>query len=150
MPERNWVPVCRVEDVPPDSGATVLLGGAQIAIFRFSRPDRWFASQNRCPHWNEMVLARGLTGDAGGEPKVACPMHKRTYSLVDGRCLNVEAAGIQTIEIRIEEGMVHLPARLPDSLLVKDGNPCHPALPQSAGSVALPANAQADTPLIVG
>ena len=33
-----------------------------------------------------MVLARGLIGDQQGVPKVACPLHKKNFSLTDGDC----------------------------------------------------------------
>ena len=45
---------------------------------------QWYACQNLCPHKQEMVLARGIIGDQQGVPKVACPLHKKTFSLESG------------------------------------------------------------------
>ena len=64
--------------------------GSQIAVFRFTRRGEWYATQNMCPHKQSFVLSRGIVGDQNGTPKVACPMHKKTFSLEDGSCLTGE------------------------------------------------------------
>jgi len=106
----KWMAACRVEDVPGDGGACVLLGGEQIAIFYFSRRDQWYATENRCPHKQQMVLARGMTGSAGTdcEPKVACPFHKKTFSLRTGECLSGEDYRVQTYPVKIKNGKVYV------------------------------------------
>jgi nitrite reductase (NADH) small subunit len=50
----------------------------------------------------EMVLSRGMTGSADGIPKIACPMHKKTFSLVDGSNLNGDDLKIATYPVKIE------------------------------------------------
>jgi len=55
-----------------------------------------------CPHKKAFVLARGIIGDAAGEPKVACPLHKKTFSLADGRSLQGEEYRIKTFSVKIE------------------------------------------------
>src|ERR1700720_3112216 len=82
----KWFLACRVEDIPPDGGACVSHGDDQIAIFHFSRRDQWYATQNLCPHKQQMALSRGMPGSAGEhcEPKVACPFHKKPFSLLTG------------------------------------------------------------------
>ncbi|MBC7776787.1 MAG: nitrite reductase small subunit NirD [Phycisphaerae bacterium] len=82
----KFVAVGTVDDFPRNGGACVLVDGEQIAVFNFDHKD-WYAVQNRCPHEKQMVLSRGLIGDAKGEPKVACPLHKNQFSLVDGHHL---------------------------------------------------------------
>ena len=39
---------------------------------------------------SEFVLSRGMLGDQNGTPKVACPLHKKTFSLESGACLSGE------------------------------------------------------------
>ena len=101
-----WRRVLRAEDVPADSGGTVLVDGRQIAIFRFKNPDAWYACQNQCPHRGDMVIGRGLIGDDKGEPKVACPQHKKTFSLATGKNLGGEPYCLDTYPVKIEDGYV--------------------------------------------
>ncbi len=108
VPGATWLAVCHVDDVPADGGACVMVGERQIAIFRFARRGAWYAVDNRCPHWGEMVLWRGLLGEQGGEPKVACPMHKRTFALADGRCLSGGVGGVRTYPIEVADGIVRI------------------------------------------
>ncbi|MFN3847864.1 MAG: nitrite reductase small subunit NirD [Spirosomataceae bacterium] len=102
----SWEVACRVEDVPEDGGACVLLNGEQIAIYNFTRRGEWFATQNLCPHKQQMVLSRGMIGTQAGEPKVACPFHKKTFSLQSGKCLSGDDYEIKTYPVRIEDGIV--------------------------------------------
>ena len=106
----RWLAACRLEDVPADGGACVLLAGEQIAVFHFSRPERWFATENRCPHKQQMALSRGMTGSVGDhcEPKVACPFHKKTFSLETGECLSGEDYRIRTYPVKIKDGKVYI------------------------------------------
>lgn len=104
---RSWVPMLAASEIPRDTGVTVKFGRAQIAVFR-TADDRIFATQARCPHKGDAVLGRGLVGDQSGVPKVACPLHKRTFSLETGECLNAESAGIVTFPTKVEGGLVYL------------------------------------------
>ena len=99
----KWIAVCKVEDIPEDGGACALVNGEQIAIFNFKSIGKWYATQNMCPHRQQMALSRGMIGTTGEVPKVACPFHKKTFSLEDGHCLNDEACGsIQTYAVKVE------------------------------------------------
>ena len=107
-PDRSWVSVGRVDDFPVDGGMTVLHGKTQIAVFRFESRNEWYATQNLCPHKRALVLSRGLLGDAGGIPKVACPLHKKTFGLRDGKCLGGEDYALSTFPVKVEHGEVFL------------------------------------------
>ena len=104
----DWKRIVRVEDVPENSGGAAMVDGRQIAIYRFTNPDRWYACQNQCPHKGDMVLGRGLIGDEKGEPKVACPMHKKAFSLVTGKNLGGEDYCIERYAVKVEDGFVHV------------------------------------------
>lgn len=106
--ELRWVHVGSVSDFPTDGGATIRYGGVQIAVFNFTSRGEWYASQNMCPHKKAFVLGRGIIGDHQGEPKVACPMHKKTFSLNDGRSLQNEEYHIQTFPVRVDGSKVLL------------------------------------------
>lgn len=105
---KEWIKAAAVEDFPQNGGAAVLINGEQIAVFNFTNEGRWYATQNRCPHKGEMAIARGLTGDADGHPKVACPFHKKSFSLEDGKCLTDEAYQLKTYPVKVEDGFVFI------------------------------------------
>ena len=96
------------QDFPRDAGITIEHGDAQIAVFNFASRGEWYACQNVCPHKRDMVLARGMLGDEAGTPKVACPMHKKTFSLMDGRGLSDEDLSVATFPVRVEDGAVYV------------------------------------------
>lgn len=98
----EWVPVGKVWDFPTDGGATIKYGKVQIAVFNFTSRGTWYASQNMCPHKKAFVLSRGIIGDAAGTPKVACPLHKKTFSLETGESLQGEEYRIRTFPVRID------------------------------------------------
>jgi nitrite reductase (NADH) small subunit len=105
----SWFNACQVEDVPLNGGVCVKYGDEQIALFRFSRRGEWYATQNLCPHKQQMSLSRGMIGTQDNEPKIACPFHKKTFSLIDGRCLNDEENyEIRTFPVRIENDRVYV------------------------------------------
>jgi NAD(P)H-dependent nitrite reductase small subunit len=105
---RDWVRVADAGAVPLDGGIAVRYGEAQLAVFHFARGDKWFGTQNMCPHKRDMVLARGILGDQSGAPKVACPQHKKTFSLETGACLGGDDLQILTFPARAEQGGVFL------------------------------------------
>jgi nitrite reductase (NADH) large subunit len=111
-----WVPLVPVADVPRDGGVAVRHAGGQLAVFHVAATGAWYATQNGCPHQGDMVLARGLVGDDGGRPKVACPQHKKTFDLERGDGLSDPELRISTYAARAENGMVYakLPAAWPE------------------------------------
>ena len=111
-----WYKAARVEDFPENGGACVKYQDMQIAVFNFSRRNEWYACQNLCPHKMQMVLSRGMIGSLNGEPKVACPFHKKTFSLITGENLNGdkqdgECLEITTYPVKIEDGYVYIGIR---------------------------------------
>ncbi len=102
-----WKAACKVQDIPFEGGACVWIDEKQIAIFRYSETE-WYATQNLCPHKQQMALSRGMIGSAGEEPKVACPFHKKTFSLKTGECLTGDDYQIKTFPIKIAENTVFI------------------------------------------
>lgn len=105
---KKWFLAGKVSDFPVDGGACIKYGTKQVAIFYFHRLEKWFACQNLCPHKFEMVLSRGLTGETEGIPKVACPLHKKSFSLEDGKNLNGEEYEIAVYPVKIDSGNVYV------------------------------------------
>jgi len=122
-PSTSWVAIGKVADFPRDGGATIKYGRSQIAVFNLASRGEWYASQNMCPHRKAFVLSRGIVGDAGGEPKVACPLHKKTFSLRSGESLQGEEYRIRTFPVRVEGDDVLLelpPTEALDELLATE------------------------------
>jgi nitrite reductase (NADH) small subunit len=104
----TWYPACNVADVPANGGVCVKYNDQQIALFHFTRTNQWFATQNECPHRSQMALSRGMIGTTGEEPKVACPFHKKTFSLKTGECLSGDECAIKTYDVKVEDGKVFI------------------------------------------
>jgi nitrite reductase (NADH) large subunit len=104
----SWVRVGRIEDFPAEGGAAVKYGKSQLAVFRFSSRNEWYATQNMCPHKMAFVLSRGILGDQSGVPKVACPLHKKTFSLESGKCLSDADYSIRVFPVKVEASEVYV------------------------------------------
>lgn len=106
--QTSWVKVGTVENFPEDGGATIKYGKVPIAVFNFTSRGEWYATQNMCPHKKAFVLSRGMIGSAGETPKVACPLHKKTFSLESGECTSGDNYSIRTFPVKIEDNDVYL------------------------------------------
>lgn len=103
-----WFKAAEVSKFPKNGGACVKYKDKQIAVFNFTRKRVWYACQNLCPHKMEMVLSRGMIGVYGDDPKVACPLHKKTFSLKTGMNLNGDLNSIATYPVKIEKNFVYI------------------------------------------
>jgi len=106
--QTTWFAACHKADAVINGGVCVKYGEYQIALFFFERTNKWFATQNECPHKKQMALSRGMIGSRGEEPKVACPFHKKTFSLATGQCLTGDESAIQTYPVKIENELVYI------------------------------------------
>jgi nitrite reductase (NADH) large subunit len=123
LQQPRWVQVGKASDFPLDGGATIKYGASQIAVFNFASRGEWYASQNMCPHKKAFVLSRGMIGDASGEPKVACPLHKKTFSLSGGQSLDGGEYHIRTFPAKVEGDNVYVelpPPEVLDKLLATE------------------------------
>lgn len=105
---KTWFKAVSVNEVPENGGICVKYNNKQIALFYFKRKASWYACQNLCPHKMEMVLSRGMLGDFEGIPKVACPLHKKTFSLESGENINGDLPSIATYPVKIIDGYVFI------------------------------------------
>lgn len=103
-----WYKVAHESKFPTNGGSCINYKGLEIAIFNFSRRAEWYATQNLCPHKKQMILSRGMIGTAGEEPKVACPYHKKTFSLKSGENLNDNLCALATYPVKVEDGHVYV------------------------------------------
>jgi nitrite reductase (NADH) small subunit len=100
----HWIYACSTDEVPQNGGVCVKHNNEQIALYHFSRRNEWYASQNECPHRKQMALSRGMLGSQDNEPKVACPFHKKTFSLITGECLSDDECALKIYPVKVEDG----------------------------------------------
>ena len=104
----TWFYACTTADVPANGGVCVKYEEEQIALFNFTRRNEWYATQNECPHRKQMALSRGMIGSQNDEPKLACPFHKKTFSMVTGECISGDECAIKTYPVKVEDGKVFI------------------------------------------
>lgn len=109
-PVEEWSSVCRLAELERERGATALVQGRAVAIFR-THEDEIYALGNHDPFARASVLARGIVGTRGDAPFVASPMHKHAFDLRTGKCLDDEEASVPVYDVRVVEGVVMVGAR---------------------------------------
>ena len=103
----SWETICDISDIPQNSGVCALIGGKQIAIYKFN--NALYALDNFDPFSNANVLSRGILGDIKGELCVASPVYKQHFSVNSGICLEDENVSVGVYEVRqSDEGKVEL------------------------------------------
>ena len=106
MNELNWIEVCALDDITPNTGVGALIENLQIAIFRVGSEKRVYALSNQDPFSNAFVMSRGIIGDLQGERVVASPIYKQHFSLATGRCLEDKDQKLLVFPSKIENGKV--------------------------------------------
>ena len=100
----DFVKVCAVEDLIPDSGLAALVGDTQVALFYMD--DEVYAVSNQDPLTKAFVMSRGFCGDLHGELMCASPLMKEHYNLRTGECMDKEGVSLPVYEAKIEDGSV--------------------------------------------
>ena len=106
MNELNWVEVCALDDITPNTGVAALIENQQIALFRVGHEKRVYALSNQDPFSKAFVMSRGILGDLQGERVVASPIYKQHFSLATGRCLEDKDQKLLVFPSKIENGKV--------------------------------------------
>lgn len=105
MSQEEWQPVCRVAELEVERGATALVHGQAVAIFR-THDDAIYALGNYDPFAKASVLARGIVGTRGDVPFVASPMHKQGFDLRTGICLDDPGVSVPAYDVKVVEGVI--------------------------------------------
>ena len=96
----EWIEICRLEQILPDTGVCALVRDTQIAVFRVG--DHLYALGNHA------LLSRGLIGDRGGVLTVASPIFKQRFALATGVCLDDPSVSVHTYACRVRHGVVEI------------------------------------------
>jgi nitrite reductase (NADH) small subunit len=112
----DWSPVCRLAELEVGRGASALVHGHAMAIFRTS-DDRVHALGNHDPFDRSTPLSRGIVGTRDGLDIVGSPRHKHVFDLRTGRCLDDDNTVVATYAVRVVEGVVLVGGRVAEASL---------------------------------
>jgi nitrite reductase (NADH) small subunit len=108
----NWIAVCPLADIVPNTGVCALINGDQVAVFHVNDASnsRVFAIGNYDPNAEASVLSRGLVGSLGERIVVASPIYKQHFDLQTGECLEAPEHSVSAYPARIDDGQVWVAA----------------------------------------
>ncbi|AMO98081.1 nitrite reductase [NAD(P)H], small subunit [Collimonas arenae] len=103
----NWIAVCPLERIVPNTGVCALINDQQVAVFHvIDGGSRVFAIGNYDPNAEASVLSRGLVGSLGERIVVASPIYKQHFDLQTGECLEAPEHSVAAYPARIADGQV--------------------------------------------
>jgi nitrite reductase (NADH) small subunit len=105
-----WSPVCRCTDLEVERGATALVNGHAVALFRMGDSEI-YALGNHDPFARTGMLARGIVGRRDDVPFVGSPLHKQSFDLRTGQCLDDPSVHVPTYQVKVVDGVVHVGPR---------------------------------------
>lgn len=100
----NFIKICALSDLIPDTGIPALLNGKAIALFYVN--EQVYAISNYDPIGQANVMSRGIVGSIKGELVVASPLYKEHYSLSTGKCLENPDVVLAVYPVRIENRFI--------------------------------------------
>lgn len=103
---REWIAVCRIDDLTPDRGVAVLVRERAVALFHLAptttEPAAIHAVDHHDPATGAGVIARGLVGSDGPHAYVASPLHKDRYDLATGAGLDRPELSLAVWPVRVD------------------------------------------------
>ena len=103
----NWVAICPLTDIVPDTGVCALLNGRHVAVFRVGdAAPRVYAIDNVDPNAGASVLSRGLVGSIGERVVVASPIYKQHFDLASGERIEAPEHSVAAWPARVFADMV--------------------------------------------
>jgi nitrite reductase (NADH) small subunit len=104
----DWVRVCLLDDIIPNTGVCALVSKRQIAVVRVGPGNDVYAISNFDPFSKAFVLSRGIVGDRQGVPKIASPIFKQSFDLRTGVCLDDPEVTLPIFPARVSGGVVEI------------------------------------------
>ncbi len=108
--------MCRLAELEVDRGATALVHGQAVALFRTGE-DVVYALGNHDPFGRPAGggISRGIVGRRDEVPFVASPAHRHGFDLRTGRCLDDQHVSVPVYEVKVVEGVVLVGQRRVDA-----------------------------------
>lgn len=119
--ELDWIEICHLDDITPNTGVGAIVKDQQIALFRVGHEKRVYALSNQDPFSQAFVMSRGILGDLQGERVVASPIYKQHFSLATGRCLEDKNQKLLVFPSKIEEGRVFVSPTAQKTYITNNG-----------------------------
>ncbi|ENU20258.1 nitrite reductase [NAD(P)H], large subunit [Acinetobacter bohemicus ANC 3994] len=119
--ELDWIEICHLDDITPNTGVGAIVEDQQIALFRIGHEKRVYALSNQDPFSQAFVMSRGILGDLQGERVVASPIYKQHFSLATGRCLEDKNQKLLVFPSKIEEGRVFVSPTAQKTYITNNG-----------------------------
>lgn len=109
----QWIDICKLADIPPNSGVCAELNGNQVALFHLQSAANDGLSEvkaisNYDPFAKANVLSRGLITESNNQYFVASPLLKQQFCLDTGRCEQDSELHLVTYHARITGETVQL------------------------------------------
>ncbi|MGA3248204.1 MAG: nitrite reductase small subunit NirD [Paraburkholderia sp.] len=103
----NWVQICALDDIVPNTGVCALVEGKQVAVFNVAQGEGGvYAIDNYDPCSQAAVLSRGLIGSLGERIVVASPIYKQHFDLGTGECLEAPEHSVSAFAAQVKDGQV--------------------------------------------
>ena len=98
--ESRWTCITRTENVPPQEGRSVTIGGVELAVFNLG--DRFATVENKCPHQGGPLCDGIVSGTV-----VVCPLHGWRFDLDTGLAVRASLpVCVTTFPTRAEDGII--------------------------------------------
>lgn len=104
----QWITVCHLDDILPQTGVCALVNQQHVAIFRPTEEQTLYAISNIDPFAQASVLSRGIIAEHDGELWVASPLKKQRFRLRDGYCMEDENYSVASYEVRLDGDQVQV------------------------------------------
>lgn len=104
----EWINICGVDDLNPNSGVCAIVIKEQVAIFYETIGDNLYAVSNYDPVGGANVLSRGILGSNKGRPVIASPLYKQHFDLLTGECLEQPGHCLSVFEVRTHNDSVQI------------------------------------------
>jgi nitrite reductase (NADH) large subunit len=94
--EDGFMPVARVEEIPPGSSRQFDVEGTSAAVFH-TRDGEWIATGGKCPHQQGPIV-----DSIYGNGRLVCPLHSYSFDVKTGICDNSDIGALKIYGIKIQ------------------------------------------------